>query len=267
MDEPLRKSEPPSFPDIPSGDYLYALDVDFDIDAQLMAIRGLLHRNRKEDKKIKDEIEQIEEHTRRLKGICVEWAIDDWVDRIHHSAYQDAAHSMSALGMLAPLIETIFYQCFRGIGNKFYPADHPFKEHARWKTTHANQWDCHMVVVGNRAKKNIVAGIFQLADAVGLIGRLPSDLKLTLSALFSYRNKMFHHGFEWPVEERDRFAKLMHDEGWPSDWFIKSSTDDKPWIFYLSDKLIEHCLATIDQVLDSIGSFVRDELLPRQESL
>lgn len=261
MDEPLRKPEPPSFPDVPSGDYIYALDVDFDIDAQLMAIRGLLHRNRKEDQKIKGEIKQIEEHTRRLKGIHAEWAIDDWVDRIHHSAYQDAAHSMSALGMLAPLIETIFYQCFRGIGNQFYAADHPSKEHARWKATHAIQWDCHMVVVGNRAKKDIVSGIFQLADAVGLIGRLPSDLKPTLSALFGYRNKMFHHGFEWPVEERDRFTKQISVQGWPNDWFFRARSDVKPWIFYLSDKFIEHCLVTIDLALDAIGSFVRDELL------
>lgn len=267
MDEPLRKPEIPSFPDVPSGDYLYALDVDFDIDAQLMAIRGLLHRNRKEDQKIKDEIEQIEEHTRRLKGIRVEWAIDDWVDRIHHSAYQDAAHSMSALGMLAPLIETIFYQCFRSIGKRFYPPNYLSNEHERWKATHAIQWDCHMFVSGNRVEKNIVLGILQLADAVRLTSRLPSDLKTTLSALFSFRNKMFHNGFEWPVEVRESFAKQMDQESWPSDWFIKSGTDDKPWIFYLSDKFIEHCLATIDQVLDSIGSFVRDELLPGQESL
>ena len=207
MDEPLRKPEPASLPDVPSGDYIYARDVNFDIDAQLMAIRGLLHRNCKEDQKIKNEIEQIEEHAHQLKGIHAEWAIDDWVDRIHHSAYQDAAHSMSALGMLAPLIETIFHQCFRGIGKRFYPPNYLSNEHERWKATHAIQWDCHMFVSGNRVEKNIVLGILQLADAVRLTSRLPSDLKTTLSALFSFRNKMFHNGFEWPVAVRESFAK------------------------------------------------------------
>ena len=264
MDEPLRQAEPPSFPDIPPRDYILALDMDFNIDAQLMAIRGLLHRNRKEDQKIKNEIEQIEEHARRLKGIHAEWAIDDWADRIHHSAYQDAAHSMSALGMLAPLIETVFYQCFRGIGKRFYPPNYLSNEHERWKATHAIQWDCHMFVSGNRVEEDIVRGIIQLADAVGLASKLPSDLKLTLLALFGYRNKMFHCGLEWPVEERDRFAKRMCDEGWPSDWFIQSTTDDKPWIFYLSDKFIEHCMSTVEQVLNAIGAFVRDKLLPKQ---
>jgi hypothetical protein len=47
------------------------------------------------------------------------------VDQIHRSAYQEAAHSMSAIGMLAPFVETVFYQYFRGIGNRFYPATHP----------------------------------------------------------------------------------------------------------------------------------------------
>lgn len=264
MDELLKELEPPSFPDVPPAYYIYKLDVTFDIDAQLIAIRGLLHRNCQEDQKVKDEIKQIEEHAQQLNGIRADSAIDEWVDRIHHSAYQDAAHSMAALGMLAPLIETVFYQCFRGIGNQFYPGDHPSQEHERWRATHAIQWDCRMFVSGNRREKNVVRGILQLADAVGLKGRLPSDLEPTLSALFDYRNKMFHCGFEWPVEERNRFVRRMRDENWPSDWFIQLTTDGKPWIFYLSDKFIEHCLSTVDQALDAIGAFVRDELLPKQ---
>lgn len=270
MDEPqkipeahvwLKDPDWSTIPEIASRDYLYALDVDFDIDAQLMAIQGLLQRNRQAEKALSDEIKQIEEHSRRLSGIYCERVVDDWGDQIHHSIYQGAAHSMSALGMLAPLIETIFYQCFRGIGKQFYPPNYLSNEHERWKATHAIQWDCHMFVSGNRVEKDIVRGILQLADAVGLTSKLPSDLKTTLSALFSCRNRMFHNGFEWPVEVRERFAKQMDQEGWPSDWFIKATTGDKPWIFYLSDKFIEHCLATVDLVLDAIGSFVRDELL------
>src|SRR4051812_29218190 len=86
-------------------DYLYVLNLDFDIEAQLAAIAGLLQRNRRADKALKDEIEQIEQHAGRHEGIRAELALDDWLDRIHYSTYQDAAHSMSAVGMLAPLIE------------------------------------------------------------------------------------------------------------------------------------------------------------------
>ena len=36
---------------------------------------------------------------------------------------------------------------------------------------------------------------------------LPDDLEPTLSALFAYRNAMFHSGFEWPRKELERFEK------------------------------------------------------------
>lgn len=248
-------------------DYIYALEVDFDVDSQLMAIGGLLHRNRNADQSVRDEIKQIEERAKHLKDVEEqEWAVADWVDQLHHSTYQDAAHSMSAVGMLAPLVETVFHQCFRSIGKRFYPPTHPQKTHDRWSAAHDIQWDCHFVVANGRTHKDIVKGIFQLSDAVGLTPRLPADLKAVLSALFAYRNSMFHHGFEWPVEERERFAKRIESEGWPTDWFSIASTDGKPWIFSLSDKFIRHCNKTIEEVLQAIGGFIRDELLPKENA-
>jgi hypothetical protein len=171
---------------------------------------------------------------------------------------------MSAVGMLAPLIETIFYQCFQGIGKQFYPATQPCKTHDRWNASHGIQWDCHFVVAKGRIHKDIVKGIFQLSDAVGLSERFPSDLKAVLSALFAYRNSMFHHGFEWPVEERERFAKRIHNEGWSKEWFSVATNNDNPWIFFMSDNFILHCDKTIELILDAIGCFVRDELLGKR---
>jgi hypothetical protein len=152
-----------------------------------------LKRNRNTDKFISDEIKALEEHSRHLKGVAADRAVDEWVDQIYYSTYQDAAHSMSAVGMLAPLVETIFYQCFRGIGRQFYPATQPCKEHDRWNAAHDIQWNCRFVVVDGNTHKHLVNGIFQISDAVGLTTRFPKDLKAVLSALFGYRNKMFHH--------------------------------------------------------------------------
>ncbi len=244
-------------------DYIYNLDVDFDFDSQLLAIRGLLRRNRNADQSISDEIKELEKLSRHLKGVAADRACDEWVDQIFYSTYQDAAHSMSAVGMLAPLVETIFYQCFQGIGKQFYPASQPCKTHDRWDAAHVIQWDCHFVVAKGRIQKDIVKGIFQLSDAVGLSVRFPSDLKAVLSALFAYRNSMFHHGFEWSVEERERFSKRIQNEGWPSAWFSVATHNDNPWIFSMSDNFIQHCDKTIELVLDAFGCFVRDELLPK----
>ncbi len=243
-------------------DYLLYLKLDFDVDSQLNAIGAALRRNRNADEQIEKEIKTMEEHTRHLTGISAQWGLDSWIDALHYSTYHSAANSMSAVGMIAPFIETVFYQCLRGIGTEFYPASHPSQPHARWAANPAVQWDCHFVVTDRTPEKNLVAGIIQLSEAVGLLARLPADLPPTISALVAYRNKMFHHGLEWPMDERRAFAERIAREKWPADWFSKAETGNEPWIFYMSDKFTDHCLNTIQQTLDVSGLFVRDVLLP-----
>lgn len=260
----LEDDDPHGLPDIDPRDHIYSLGVDFDIDAQLRAIRDILRRHREAGQALTDEIYKVEEHARRLSGIRNEQAVAEWIDRMHDSVYQDAAHSMAAAGMLAPLIETIFYQCFLGMGSRFFYATNPAICHVRWSMARAKQWDCHYEVKDGKYQKGLSRGIVQLADAVGLTSWLPANLEPTLSALFTYRNNMFHHGFEWPVDERERFEQRIVKESWPSDWFSMATSGGKPWIFYLSEVFIEHCLTTTDQVLDAFGSFVRDELLPKR---
>ena len=247
-----------SVPDLEPRDYLYGLEWHFDLDAQLIAIGGLLARNRRADEALNAEIRQIEDHTRRLQGIAADHAVDDWVDSVHHSAYQGAAHSMAAVGMLAPLVETIFHQFFMGIHRRFYSARHPAEAHIRWTAKKNKQWDCHWILLGKRWDKDLVGGILQLSEALGMESKLPTDLKSVLSALFGYRNKMFHLGLEWPQIERELFAQRIKHEGWPTAWFPTATSGELPWIFYLSDDFISHCLATINQVLNGCGSFVAE---------
>lgn len=71
---------------------------------------------------------------------------------------------------------------------------------------------------------------------------------------------MFHHGFEWPLDERQAFGRRMENEGWPSDWFVSATQDGDPWIFYLTKAFIAHTFATIATVLEGFGNFIRDEL-------
>ncbi len=52
------------------------------------------------DKELDREIKKIEEFAKNTKGRKNEYAVDEWVDRLHSSVYQSAAHSMSAVGML-----------------------------------------------------------------------------------------------------------------------------------------------------------------------
>ncbi len=67
--------------------------------------------------------------------------------------------------------------------------------HVRWTMPKDKQWDCRRA---SPDRPHLVDGILELADATGLAADLPTDLRKTLAALFGYRNKMFHLGFEWP---------------------------------------------------------------------
>jgi len=257
-----RLSELGSFgiPELSDRDLACALLPDLDYEAQLLAVRNLLRCHKHFDKALSEEILQLEQHARQTKGLHNEHLVNEWVDHLHNSVYQDAAHSMAALGMLAPLMESIFYQAFQAIRHHLSAIVNPECNHQRWQQPAEDQWDCHFVWKSGRRSTNLVEGILQLAEAVELSPYLPSALKFTLQALFEYRNKMFHCGFEWPIEERQRFAMRIDASGWPADWFAKATTGGEPWIFYLTDTFALHCLDVIDSIIEGLGAFAREKL-------
>lgn len=238
---------------LPLRDYACLL-LGFDYEAQILAVRDLLRRNSNHEERTVAEIKELETRAQRLTGVANEWAINEWIDRIHGSVYQDAAHSMAAVGMLAPLIESIFSQAFQSM-KRYFPSRENYPTHQRWMPAIKEEWDCHYVSLQAGKKKDIAEGIWQLADAVGLAALLPRQTEDILKALFTYRNRMFHHGFEWPVEERERFATLV--KKWPSSWFQSSKTDEDPWIFYLSDCFITECMSLIDETITALGHFAK----------
>ncbi|MCY4578661.1 MAG: hypothetical protein OXD31_06390 [Chloroflexi bacterium] len=70
--------------------------------AQLVAIRDLLDRQERADRELSDRIEEADEVARRARGRANEHAVDVWVELAEMSCYRDTAHSMAAVGMLAP---------------------------------------------------------------------------------------------------------------------------------------------------------------------
>ena len=243
--------------DLSDRDYACVLLPDLDYEAQLYAIRDLLQCHMRADQLLCEEIKEIEAHVRQLSGIRNQQAVDEWVDRMHASVYQDAAHSMAAVGMLAPLVESIFHQAF--LETRVYYVSHSMHlpSHPRCQEAGKDEWDCHFVWNNGRRNKNLVEGIFQLADAIGLTPHLPASIQPKLKALFVYRNKMFHHGFEWPVDERSKFVKLIQCERWPDTWFNAAISGGHPWIYYMTETYISDCVSVIEQIIDAIGCFAR----------
>lgn len=234
---------------------LYALGVNIDIDYQLIAIRSLLSQHRTADAELEREIEKNRGWAERTGR---EHAIDEWVDSMHGSVYQDAAHSLSAVGMLAPLIESILYQTFRATEAKYgryvsIATSRPARQGDEDKA-----WDCHWFCNKNgKWKKDLLPGVRQLSAAIGLDRFLPAPAERTLSALFGYRNKNFHNGLEWPVADREAFVGRVAQERWDR-WFLWATSDNHPWVIYMTPEFIDHCLTFADQLLDALGTFVVD---------
>ena len=47
----------------------------------------------------------------------------------------------------------------------------------------------------------------------------------------------------------------MAASGWAADWFSKSETDNRPWMFYMSQTFIDHCLTMSGEIIGAIGGF------------
>ena len=210
---------------------------EYDLEAQLLAIKDVVRRNRQSDEVLAAQIKALDAEICKSRDEYVYQLQDCWIDELHNSVFQDAAHSMSAVGMLAPFVESLFVAVFNGLRKD--PDGAP--------------------VSLRKGPGSAVEGIERHSASTGLKPYLPDGHMETLAALFAYRNKMFHNGFEWPMKERHKFSEEIQRRGWPPEWFKKSTSGDQPWIFYMSADFIQHCLDTIDQVLEGVGAYVTQQ--------
>ena len=231
-----------------------------DLEAQLLAIKGALCWNRQADEAVAAKIKEFEEQIHAYAGGDQEYQMhleDSWIDAMHGSVFQDAAYSMAAVGMLAPFVESLFVSIFSGLREYKQSNNGASRDDPRIAASQNEFWDPHFVFDQGGRRRDLVDGIEQLARTTGLLEYLPSGYDRVLLALFAYRNKMFHLGFEWPMEERIKFGDRVRSGEWPAEWFQKSTTGDEPWIFYMSDEFIRHCLTTIDEVLEGVGAYLK----------
>lgn len=205
--------------------------------SQLLAIRDLLYRQERADRKLLDRIEEADEVARQARGRANEHAVDHWTELVEMSCYQDAAHSMAAVGMLAPLIESVFQSAFRYIGDEL-------------------------------PRGKLVKNIVKRVKKFGMEEYMPKDFESTLSALFEYRNNMFHGGFEWSSKRLKKFERLLDENGWTPEWFSMATSDDEPWMFYMTSAFVDHCLEMAEKLIKGIEQFCWEKsgLIAQQET-
>ena len=139
---------------------------DLDYDSQLIAIRNLLEHYRKAEDQYNDQIGKAAQLVRApgptRHPLEESFRQQDWIDQMHYSTYHCAAHSMSVVGFIAKLVETIFYQSFREIERTMMKDLSTPTDHERWQRPAEDQWDCRYVWKNGRRSGNLVEGIMQL---------------------------------------------------------------------------------------------------------
>lgn len=234
-------------------DYAHTYFDDIDLEAQLFAIRAAIHRNKvaeqvqdAELKALANRAKELDED-RDLAGY--------WVDEMHFSVYHDAARSAATVGMLAPLVENLFVGVFRGIGRRLPSPTGYRSANATSSKQKANLWEASSYFNGQSWTGNLPKGIIQLSHDTGLSKHLPEDFELIIEALFRYRNKMLHEGFEWSRYERVKFGEdALH---WPGAWFNSATVSGAPWVWYMSPIFVERVVAFVGEVLDGAGKYAR----------
>ena len=206
----------------PNGRYI----LDFDYRSQLEAIRGLLSRNEKADIELSSEINRFENRARQASGEENDFYVDHTVDLMHKATYQDIAHSMAAVGMIAPFLEGIFKDVFERMGQE-------------------------------QPRNDLARKIIATSESIGLARYLPEDIAKTLKALFRYRNEMFHWGFEWPINVRQKFKTATKQ--WPEDWFDEATMGSESWLFSMLPTFVDHCVESAEVVTRGVWKFLVDK--------
>ena len=198
--------------------------------SQWVAIRGVLQRNLEAEDRASARIIEFG------ADICVHSYLQHRMDL--HSATQrreknflDAAHSMAAIGLIAPLMESLFGRIV------LY-----FKDVQTWERC--------------RRRVGVAEAFLQIAEDIDLKIYLPVHLDKILLALFAYRNKMFHCGLEWPDRDRKNFNMRVLSDEW-TRYFSRTESASEFWFFYMRKGFVERLYDTFYDIIDGVGSYAR----------
>jgi hypothetical protein len=260
FDEKELAGAPPGFDDLMEDrDYLFRLVNTIDWEAQLEATRVLLLRNQRASAGVSANIDELRHEAQTYRGLHHDHIVDEHVDAMFRSAYSEAANSMAAIGMIVPMLESTYSQSLRSLGEMYITKGMAPPAHPRWERAgqHQHRWNCQVYFDREgEARWDIIRGIRQISAATGLATYVSAETSNWIDAMLTYRNKMFHGGFEWSLAQRDQFLAQIAERQWDG-LFQSATTDRKPWIFYLRDEVIAEMPLQMGRILDAMGRFAK----------
>ena len=119
------------------------------------------------------EIECLYERARQAEQAPSPYQDEEWVDRRFESFFHDVAHSMAAVGMLAPFVEVLLVRIFQYFQNEEQNTRPANIENQRRQLAEDEYWNPYFLFNKRDRRTNIAEGIIQLADSVGLTQFFP----------------------------------------------------------------------------------------------
>ncbi|MFH0981414.1 MAG: hypothetical protein V2A79_07740 [Planctomycetota bacterium] len=119
-----------------------------------------------------------------------------------------------------------------------------------------------------KSHKDFVRGYQQMLDALGFAGELGTASAEVIEALFAYRNKCLHFGYEWPPEEARKFAETIQKKQdqwrtWSKErktwfpWFQVGTINDDPWLSSVTDSFVERVLREMETMAKALRGMER----------
>lgn len=235
-------------------DYLFRLVTEIDWESQVRAVRTVLGRNARASAAAQEHIDEVK---RTGRGQLDE---DDLLDALHQATYDDGANSMAAIGMVAPMVESLFSQAFASLGLLYSEKDIAPPEDERWTLAGGDEqrWNCQYYFknAGEPPKQDIISGIVQLSRATGLKNHISKADFVWIRAMLTYRNFMFHNGLEWTPRRRAEFTKVIEAQKW-EHFFSSATSGGYPWVFYIEKRVMAEIPDVIERILDGMGNFAK----------
>lgn len=230
---------------------------DLDVEYQLAAIERITKLHLKYKLDLDEEIKRREFIALNNEGKNNDWEVDWHIEAIHESIYADGALCLSFVGLIVPLIETIFVMFFKHIGKNW--KDDMIMSFPRWQNLNKNDfWDCRKFLNNEmKQESDIKEGILQLCECTRFNDYLAPKFSKILTILFKFRNNLFHNGMEWPINKRKEFQRLLNDMDC-NQYFSFSTSAGEPWIFSMTDECINYCQSLVKDTYYSMNKYCMD---------
>jgi len=206
---------------------------------------------------------------------------DFYAEMCEEHAYAEIACCQVITASLCPIFETLFIRAISKIKPLFEKSGRA-KTHLRWTSSIAevDPWNPKVYFEEGKSpnRDNFSHGCVQLLSAIGCEANHALSIKEkdVIEALFWYRNRILHEGYEWREETLKKATNHLNqhprwcekrDDGEALSWFfvatITSTEDGKeviePWLVTLTDNLARPALDCVESVAKKLKA-IEDNL-------